>query len=73
MDCCVLLRFAPGDVVMMYPKNALEDVQQLCDLLRLDPEARFTLKASQNTAGVVSAKQDVCEVSIVDLIMEITD
>lgn len=46
-----LCRFAAGDVVMMYPCNAPEDVQQFCQLLRLDPEATFTLKATNNDAG----------------------
>ncbi|XP_070844454.1 NADPH-dependent diflavin oxidoreductase 1 [Chaetodon trifascialis] len=44
------IEFAAGDVVMMYPCNAPEDVQQFCQLLRLDPEARFTLRATDNTA-----------------------
>nr|XP_046230937.1 NADPH-dependent diflavin oxidoreductase 1 [Scatophagus argus] len=42
--------FAAGDVVMMHPCNAPEDVQQFCQLLRLDPEARFTLRATDSTA-----------------------
>lgn len=46
-----LCRFAAGDVVMMYPCNAPEDVQQFCQLLRLDPEAMFTLRATNNDAG----------------------
>ncbi len=48
----LLCRFAAGDVVMMKPCNALEDVQQFCQLLRLDPEARFTLRATDNSAGM---------------------
>lgn len=47
----LLCRFAAGDVVMMHPCNAPEDVQQFCQLLRLDPEARFTLRATNDTAG----------------------
>lgn len=47
----LLCRFAAGDVVSMRPCNAEEDVQQFCQLLRLDPEARFILRASGNTAG----------------------
>lgn len=42
--------FSAGDVVMMYPRNAPEDVQTFCTLLRLDPEARLTLQAAGNTA-----------------------
>ncbi|KAI3361997.1 hypothetical protein L3Q82_012200, partial [Scortum barcoo] len=44
------IEFTAGDVVMMHPCNAPEDVQQFCQLLRLDPEARFTLKAIDNSA-----------------------
>ncbi|XP_076020454.1 NADPH-dependent diflavin oxidoreductase 1 [Genypterus blacodes] len=42
--------FAPGDVVMMSPMNAAEDVEQFCQLLRLDQEARFVLRATDATA-----------------------
>ncbi|XP_068430284.1 NADPH-dependent diflavin oxidoreductase 1 isoform X2 [Clinocottus analis] len=44
------IEFAAGDVVMMRPCNTPEDVQQFCQLLRLDPEARFTLWATDKTA-----------------------
>lgn len=44
-------RFAAGDVVMMRPCNAPEDVQQFCQLLKLDPETQFTLSPTDNTAG----------------------
>ncbi|XP_031613316.1 NADPH-dependent diflavin oxidoreductase 1 [Oreochromis aureus] len=44
------IEFAAGDVVMMRPCNAPEDVQQFCQLLRLDPETRFTLSPTDNTA-----------------------
>lgn len=44
------IEFAAGDVVMMYPCNAPENVQQFCQLLRLDPESMFTLRPSDNTA-----------------------
>lgn len=47
----LLCRFAAGDVVMMHPCNTSEDVEEFCELLRLDPEARFTLSATDNTAG----------------------
>lgn len=36
---------------MMHPCNAPDDVQQFCQLLRLDPESRFTLRPTENTAG----------------------
>uniref|UniRef100_A0AAX7SWH3 NADPH-dependent diflavin oxidoreductase 1 n=1 Tax=Astatotilapia calliptera TaxID=8154 RepID=A0AAX7SWH3_ASTCA len=44
------IEFAAGDVVMMRPCNAPEDVQQFCQLLKLDPETRFTLSPTDNTA-----------------------
>ncbi|KAM4527105.1 NADPH-dependent diflavin oxidoreductase 1 [Odontesthes bonariensis] len=44
------IEFAAGDVVMMRPCNAAEDVQQFCQLLRLDPEASFTLSAADKAA-----------------------
>ncbi|XP_036973433.1 NADPH-dependent diflavin oxidoreductase 1 [Acanthopagrus latus] len=44
------IEFAAGDVVMMFPCNAPENVQQFCQMLRLDPEARFILRATENTA-----------------------
>ncbi|KAL6097233.1 ndor1 [Pungitius sinensis] len=43
------IEFAAGDVVVMPPCNTPEDVQQLCQLLRLDPEATFTLKATDRS------------------------
>uniref|UniRef100_A0A673BCC1 NADPH-dependent diflavin oxidoreductase 1 n=1 Tax=Sphaeramia orbicularis TaxID=375764 RepID=A0A673BCC1_9TELE len=50
------IEFTAGDVVMMYPCNAPEDVHQFCQLLRLDPESRFTLRPSDNTAGRFPAR-----------------
>lgn len=47
----ILCRFAAGDVVMMYPHNSPEDVEQFCQLLRLDLEASFTLEPTHSTAG----------------------
>ncbi|XP_040915620.1 NADPH-dependent diflavin oxidoreductase 1 isoform X2 [Toxotes jaculatrix] len=44
------MEFDAGDVVMMRPCNAPEDVQHFCQLMKLDPEARFTLRATDNTA-----------------------
>ncbi|RVE65475.1 hypothetical protein OJAV_G00116890 [Oryzias javanicus] len=43
------IRFAAGDVVMMRPRNAAEDVQQFCQLLGLDPEDAFLLQPTNNT------------------------
>ncbi|XP_034457604.1 NADPH-dependent diflavin oxidoreductase 1 isoform X1 [Hippoglossus hippoglossus] len=44
------IQFGAGDVVNMRPCNAPEDGRQFCQLLRLDPDARFTLSATDNTA-----------------------
>lgn len=40
-------RFSAGDVVMIQPQNCPEDVQQFCQLLRLDPDRRFVLKPTE--------------------------
>ncbi|XP_060923388.1 NADPH-dependent diflavin oxidoreductase 1 [Limanda limanda] len=42
--------FGAGDVVSMRPCNAPEDVRQFCQLLRLDPDAGFTLSATGSAA-----------------------
>ncbi|KAM6903006.1 NADPH-dependent diflavin oxidoreductase 1 [Xenentodon cancila] len=44
------MEYSAGDVVMMRPCNAPEDVQQCCQLLKLDPGASFTLRPTGNTA-----------------------
>lgn len=44
-------RYSAGDVVMMRPCNAAEDVQQFCQLLRLDPERYFTLTPTDSSTG----------------------
>ncbi|XP_020781782.1 NADPH-dependent diflavin oxidoreductase 1 [Boleophthalmus pectinirostris] len=43
------IEFSAGDVVMIRPCNAAEDVQQFCQLLKLDLESRFTLSPTENT------------------------
>lgn len=47
----LLCRFSAGDVVSVRPRNTAEDVHEFCQLLRLDPEARFILRATGSTAG----------------------
>ncbi|XP_041825448.1 NADPH-dependent diflavin oxidoreductase 1 [Melanotaenia boesemani] len=44
------IKFAAGDVVMIRPRNAPEDVHDFCQLLRLDPESTFTLRPKNNSA-----------------------
>ncbi|XP_073171096.1 NADPH-dependent diflavin oxidoreductase 1 isoform X2 [Lepidochelys kempii] len=41
------IEYQAGDVLMVQPRNAPEDVQQFCQLLRLDPERCFVLKPSE--------------------------
>lgn len=45
------VRFSAGDVVMMRPCNAAEDVEQFCQIMRLDPESQFTLQSTDDTTG----------------------
>uniref|UniRef100_A0A8D3CNC3 NADPH-dependent diflavin oxidoreductase 1 n=1 Tax=Scophthalmus maximus TaxID=52904 RepID=A0A8D3CNC3_SCOMX len=51
------IKFGAGDVVNMRPCNAAEDVEQFCQLLRLEPEARFTLSATDAAAVPVRLPQ----------------
>ncbi|XP_051552584.1 NADPH-dependent diflavin oxidoreductase 1-like isoform X2 [Myxocyprinus asiaticus] len=46
------IQYSAGDVVMIRPCNAAEDVEQFCQLLRLDPERYFTLKPTDNSTAV---------------------
>lgn len=50
------IQYSAGDVVMMRPCNATEDIEQFCQLLRLDPECYFTLTATDSTTAVVPAR-----------------
>lgn len=43
------VQFSAGDVVMLRPRNSQEDVLQFCQLLRLDPDARFTLSPTDGS------------------------
>ncbi|XP_061581946.1 NADPH-dependent diflavin oxidoreductase 1 [Cololabis saira] len=51
------IEYSAGDVVMMRPCNAPEDVELFCQLLGLDPGARFTLKATGDAAVPESLPQ----------------
>uniref|UniRef100_A0A8C6TAQ5 NADPH-dependent diflavin oxidoreductase 1 n=1 Tax=Neogobius melanostomus TaxID=47308 RepID=A0A8C6TAQ5_9GOBI len=50
------IEYTAGDVVMMRPCNAVDDVQQFCQLLRLDPESRFTLRPTDSTPGTLPTR-----------------
>ncbi|KAG7251507.1 hypothetical protein CRUP_019877 [Coryphaenoides rupestris] len=59
LDCAVLglgdssyPKYNAGDVVAMRPCNSPEDVQEFCQLLRLDPEAH----APAGPAGAVTVR-----------------
>ncbi|NXI81193.1 NDOR1 oxidoreductase, partial [Rhipidura dahli] len=41
------ITFGAGDVVMIQPQNCPEDVQQFCQLLRLEPHRRFVLEPTE--------------------------
>ncbi|XP_030631210.1 NADPH-dependent diflavin oxidoreductase 1 [Chanos chanos] len=43
------IEFSAGDVVMMRPRNSQEDVEQFCQLLRLDPDRHFTLTPTDSS------------------------
>nr|XP_023653136.1 NADPH-dependent diflavin oxidoreductase 1 isoform X2 [Paramormyrops kingsleyae] len=45
------IEFDAGDVLMMRPQNCPEDVQQLCELLKLDPERQFILTPTDGAAA----------------------
>ncbi|XP_024237369.1 NADPH-dependent diflavin oxidoreductase 1 [Oncorhynchus tshawytscha] len=50
------IEFTAGDVVMMRPCNTPEDVEQFCQLLRLDPDRQFTLSPTNCDTGSVPAR-----------------
>ncbi|XP_057235813.1 NADPH-dependent diflavin oxidoreductase 1 isoform X1 [Malurus melanocephalus] len=41
------ITFSAGDVVMIQPQNCPEDVQQFCQLLRLEPDRCFVLEPTE--------------------------
>ncbi|XP_025022878.1 NADPH-dependent diflavin oxidoreductase 1 isoform X3 [Python bivittatus] len=41
------IKYAAGDVVMIQPRNGLEEVHLFCSLLRLDPDACFMLRPTE--------------------------
>ncbi|RXN10346.1 NADPH-dependent diflavin oxidoreductase 1 [Labeo rohita] len=50
------IQYGAGDVVMMRPCNAAEDVEQFCQLLKLDPECYFTLTPTDSSTVAVPAR-----------------
>lgn len=49
---CVGDRYSAGDVVMMRPCNTSDDVEQFCQLLRLNPDSYFVLTPTDSNTGV---------------------
>uniref|UniRef100_A0AAY5L430 NADPH-dependent diflavin oxidoreductase 1 n=1 Tax=Esox lucius TaxID=8010 RepID=A0AAY5L430_ESOLU len=43
------IEFTAGDVVLMRPSNTRENVEQFCQLLRLDPDRQFTLSPTNSS------------------------
>lgn len=66
------IEFAAGDVVMMYPCNAAENVQQFCQLLRLDPEAWFTLEPTDSSAVPARLPQPCTVAHLVEHYLDIS-
>uniref|UniRef100_A0AAY4EG73 NADPH-dependent diflavin oxidoreductase 1 n=1 Tax=Denticeps clupeoides TaxID=299321 RepID=A0AAY4EG73_9TELE len=50
------IKFGAGDVVMIRPCNASEDVEKFCQLLRLDSDRWFTLKSSSESSVTVPSR-----------------
>ncbi|XP_057211902.1 NADPH-dependent diflavin oxidoreductase 1 isoform X2 [Triplophysa rosa] len=56
------IQYNAGDVVMMRPRNAAEDIKQFCQLLRLDPECYFTLTPTDSSTVVPARLPQPCSV-----------
>lgn len=56
------IEFTAGDVVMMRPCNSQEDVEQFCQVLRLDPQSQFTLQPTDSSTAVPSRLPQPCSV-----------
>ncbi|KAJ8379615.1 hypothetical protein SKAU_G00003930 [Synaphobranchus kaupii] len=41
------IEYSPGDVVMIRPNNCSENVEQVCQILRLDPTRQFILRPAE--------------------------
>ncbi|XP_054854026.1 NADPH-dependent diflavin oxidoreductase 1 isoform X3 [Eublepharis macularius] len=56
------MEYLAGDVVMIQPRNAPEDVQLFCDLLRLDPDKCFVLKPTESDTPLPPLLPQPCTV-----------
>ncbi|KAM9176576.1 NADPH-dependent diflavin oxidoreductase 1 isoform 3-T6 [Mergus octosetaceus] len=56
------ITFSAGDVVMIQPQNCPEDVQQFCQLLRLDPDRSFLLKPTEPGTALPALLPQPCTI-----------
>ncbi|XP_051492475.1 NADPH-dependent diflavin oxidoreductase 1 isoform X3 [Apus apus] len=56
------ITFSAGDVVMIQPQNCPEDVQQFCQLLRLDPDRWFVLKPTEPGTSLPALLPQPCTI-----------
>ncbi|XP_075375543.1 NADPH-dependent diflavin oxidoreductase 1 isoform X3 [Mycteria americana] len=56
------ITFSAGDVVMIQPQNCPEDVEQFCQLLRLDPDRRFVLKPTEPGTSLPALLPQPCSI-----------
>ncbi|XP_054249288.1 NADPH-dependent diflavin oxidoreductase 1 isoform X3 [Indicator indicator] len=56
------ITFSAGDVVMIQPQNCPEDVQQFCQLLRLQPDRLFVLKPTEPGTALPALLPQPCTI-----------
>ncbi|XP_048369084.1 NADPH-dependent diflavin oxidoreductase 1 isoform X3 [Sphaerodactylus townsendi] len=56
------MEYTAGDVVMIQPQNAYEEVQLFCDLLRLDPDKHFVLRPTESDTSLPAFLPQPCSV-----------
>uniref|UniRef100_A0A8D0H573 NADPH-dependent diflavin oxidoreductase 1 n=1 Tax=Sphenodon punctatus TaxID=8508 RepID=A0A8D0H573_SPHPU len=56
------IEYSAGDVVMIQPQNAPEDVQLFCQLLRLDPDKRFVLRPTESDTALPARLPQPCTI-----------
>ena len=62
LDFSVIVRYSPGDVLMIQPHNMADTVEEFMDLLHLTPDAQFTLQ--QNDPGTISHHPQVASLCV---------
>ncbi|XP_042335285.1 NADPH-dependent diflavin oxidoreductase 1 [Sceloporus undulatus] len=56
------IEYTAGDVVMIQPHNAPEEVQLFCSLLRLDPDRRFVLRPTESGTPLPAHLPQPCSI-----------